>query len=144
MTSKPLTKILEISSEIRGICQFLVLFWYIVHVVLLTCSFRRLYSSKYFCSFPSYICILVCHAFIEPVTFSVGSNLDNIWTKFYGSAFSHFSYFLRFRFSAFNISLFRLCSAKETNKPSQTFLVLCNYTFKTYLFALQSLLSIVQ
>ena len=42
---KTFAKDKEHSSEIRNTCQFLVLFWYIVHVLPLACSCRRLYST---------------------------------------------------------------------------------------------------
>ena len=45
MTSKPSTKIPEISNEMIDICQFLVLFWYTVHVVLLACLCHSLVQT---------------------------------------------------------------------------------------------------
>ena len=104
---KAFDKVQKISIEIRDIYQILVLFQYIAHVVLLTCSCRRLYSSKYFCPFP-----LSDLHFIEPHIFISSQNLfhfqlDQIQAaiEFNGSAFAHFSHFIKFRFSAFNISL---------------------------------------
>ena len=112
MTSKPLTKISEIPSEIRDICQFLVLFWYIVYVVLLTCSCCRLYSSKYF--FP--ISFLYLHFSLPCLhrTYSIFSRIKfrQLLASFYDT-FAHFSYSLIFQFSAFTLVCLRLCSAKE-------------------------------
>ena len=39
----------------------------------------RLDSSKYFCQFPSFICVLVCHVFVEPAPFF---QQDQIQTAF--------------------------------------------------------------
>ena len=143
MTSKPLTQIQEIPSEIRDICQFLVLFWYIVHVVLLTCSCRRIYSSKYFLPISflylhfSLPCLHRIRSIFSRIKFrQLLSKLlwQHLCTLF---IFSHISVFSLY------ISLFETLFNQGNNKLNQTFLVLCNNMFKPYLFALQFLLSIV-
>ena len=87
----------EISSEIRDICQFLVLFWYILLVVLLTCSCRRLiFLLDYHFSLP---CLHITCSIFSRIKFR--QNLS-----FNGSTFAHFSYSLRFSCSVSSISLF--------------------------------------
>ena len=130
MTSKPLTKISEIPSEIRDICQLLVLFWYIVRVVLLTCTCHRLYSGKYF--FP--ISFLYLHFSLPCLhrTYSIFSRIKFrqllsklLWQHLYTLfIFSHISVFSLY------ISLFETLFSQGNNKLSQTSLVLCNFMFK--------------
>ena len=123
MTSKPLTKIQETSCEIRNICQFLELFWYIVHVVLVTCSCRRLYSSKCFCPFPSSIRILVCHVFIEPAPFFQQDQIQTAFEQVFMVVPLHpFRILSDFGFQPLAVCL-RFCLAKEINKSTQTSVV---------------------
>ena len=55
-----------------------------------------------------------------------------------------FHILLDFGFQPLTLVCLRLSLAKEINKSSKSSLVLCNYMFKAYLFALQFSLSIVQ
>ena len=113
MTSKRLTKIYEIPSEIRDICQFLVLFWYIVYVVLLTCSCCRLYSSKYFVP----ISFLYLH-FSLPCLHRTCSIFSRIKFRQFLSKllWQHLcTLFIFSHISVFSLTLvcLRVCSAKE-------------------------------
>ena len=78
--------------------------------------------------------------------FSVDSKSDSIWASFYGSNFGHFSYSVRFWFSAFNIELFEILLNQENKEAYSDFLVYLTtwLTFKAYLFALEFPLSKVK
>ena len=96
--------------------NFLVLFLCIVHVLLLTCSCHRLYSSNCFLpiSFLYFNFSLPCLHRSSSI-FSVESKSDSISASFYGSTFAHFSYSLRFWFSAFNIEFFEILLRQEVS-----------------------------
>ena len=127
--------------------NFLVLFWYIVHVALRRCSCHRLYSSKYFCPFLSYISILVYHAFIEPAPIFQWDQIQTAFQHVFMAAPLHTFHILSdFGFQPLTLVCLRFCLAKEINKPSQTSLVYLTtcLMFKAYLFALEFPLSKVQ
>ena len=121
----PLSSFLRYFKDIA----ILVLFQYIANVVLLTCSCHRLYSTKYSWPFFFRICILVCHAFILTVSFSVWLNPDNNW--FLMAAPLHTSYSLTLWFLAYCSSFFETLF-RQGNKlgPSDSLGLMCLHALK--------------